>query len=212
MHYFYSGEGDGRGGQGGRGGRGGRGDRGGRGGGGGRGGRGGRGGSNNNNDNGIICFRCGVGDAELEGLGHGAAARMFPFWCPMCGYARNDRYGSQRSEAVMVNNKLVLRPVNRQQPLTALTHGQPLAVSPYASGRAQPPPTPTGPHAFAFAEGMGGMRERLSDRTLSAWNDEQQQYPTTLNMMADRLSLPAQPPPNPQQTRSHKLPCDDDKN
>ena len=94
---LYSGEGDSRGG------RGGRGDRGGRRGRGDRGGRGGRGGSSNNNNNndnknnGIICRRCGVGNAELEGLGHGEAVRRFPFWCPMCGYARNDRYGSQRS-------------------------------------------------------------------------------------------------------------------
>ncbi|KAK0507084.1 hypothetical protein JMJ35_010542 [Cladonia borealis] len=75
-----------------------------------------------------------------------------------------------------------------------------LAVSPCAAGPSQPPPvlaTPTLAGAFAFAEHMVDMNEGILDRTLSAWNDDKQQYLTTINMMADRLSLPAQPPPKP---------------
>ena len=137
MLNFYSGEGDGRGGHGGRG------------------GRRGRGGSSSNNDNGYICFRCRVGNTELEVMGQQAAVRMFPFWCPLCGYIRNDRIGSQRLEVVGEGTELVLRPA-RQQPLTALS-GQTLAVSPYASGPAQPPPTPAAPDAFPFRRDAVGV-------------------------------------------------------
>ena len=49
-----------------------------------------------------------------------------------------------------------------------------------------PPPRPVSPasgDALAFAE-------RMFDRTLSALSGERQQYLTTINMMADRLSFP----------------------
>ena len=134
--------------------------------------------------------------------------KSFPEWCPVCRYLRVDRASAQQLEPVMENYGLVLRPV--RQSLSALAQGQTLAVSPYASGPPQPPPTPAAPDAFAFAE-------RMVDRTFSAMNaersflnaersvlnTERSQYLSTINAMADRAtstSLEAlrQPPP-PQQ-------------
>lgn len=48
----------------------------------GHGGRGGRGGGSNSSNNGRRSFRCGLGNDELELLGHGAAVRRFPLRCP----------------------------------------------------------------------------------------------------------------------------------
>ncbi|KAK0514194.1 hypothetical protein JMJ35_002811 [Cladonia borealis] len=102
--------------------------------------------------------------------------------------------GSQRLEVVVENNELVLRPA-RQQSLAALAPGQTLAVSPYASGPAQPPPTPATTDAFAFAERMVERNERLFERTLSEMSDERSvmnaergQYLNTINVMADRAT------------------------
>ena len=130
-------------------------------------------------------------------MGQGAAVRQFPFWCPLCGYIRNDQIGSQRLEVVMENNVLVLRPV--RQSLSALAQGQTLAVSPYASGPPQPPPTPAATDAVAFAARMVDMERRMLDRASSALNDQKQQYLATINMMADRLPFLASQPPLPQQ-------------
>ena len=117
MLWLFSGQRGCRGGRGdgGRGDRG-RGDRG-------RGGRGGRGGSSSSSG-GRRCVNCNFGDDELEFMGHGAAVRQFPLWCPHCGYLRVDVGRSQRFQPVMENGQLVLRPATNS--LTAPAPGQAL--------------------------------------------------------------------------------------
>ena len=89
----------------------------------------------------------------------------------LSGYIRNDRIGSQRLAVVAENNELVLRPA-RQQSLIVLAPGQTLAVSPYASGPAQPPPTPAATDAFAFAERVFERNGHFFERTLSVMSDK----------------------------------------
>lgn len=58
---------------------------------------------------------------ELELMGHGAAVRQFPLWCPRCGYLRSDTTSSRHLGPVTENNELVLRPA--RQSLAALAPG-----------------------------------------------------------------------------------------